>query len=82
MTVDQFNAKYVEYLEEGHYGLAFGNEEFVNQLDTMFQKFIQVPGFKFSQIKAKFGRGRFYCEGLTDEQIYSVEDLITKYCEK
>lgn len=78
MTVEQFDEKYKDYLEDGHYGLAINNEEFINWLDDKFQEFIKQPGFKFSQIKAKFGMGRFYAEGLTDEQILEVEKKITE----
>ena len=55
MTTGQFNEKYKDYLEEGHYGLAFGDEEFINWLDSKFQEFIKKPGFTYSQIKVKFG---------------------------
>jgi hypothetical protein len=77
MTIEEFNEKYENYLEEGHYGLDIGNPEFVEWLDGKFQEFIKKPGFTFSQIKAKFGMGRFYCEGLTDEEVREVEDKIT-----
>lgn len=78
MTVNQFNEKYKDYLEEGHYGLAINDAEFIDWLDNKFQGFIQRPGFTYSQIKAKFGMGRFYCEGLTRDEEYEVEDRITK----
>lgn len=77
MTIDQFNKKYENHLEDGHYGLAIGAPEFVKWLDAKFEEFIKKPDFKFSQIKAKFGYGRFYCEGLTNEEIYEVEQKIT-----
>lgn len=77
MTVEQFNEKYKGYLKEGHYGLSIYNDTFVSWLDDKFQEFIKIPGFTYSQVKAKFGYGRFYCEGLTEEQILEVEDKIT-----
>lgn len=77
MTTAEFNKKYENYLEEGHYGLDIGNPEFIEWLDGKFQEFIKKPGFKYTQIKAKFGMGRFYCEGLTDEEEREVEDKIT-----
>jgi hypothetical protein len=73
----EFDTKYLEYLEEGHYGLDVTNEEFIDWLDTKFQEFITYPNFKYSQIKFKFGQGRFYCEGLPDELVKEVEDKIT-----
>ena len=78
MTTEQFNEKYKNFLEEGHYGLAVGDEEFVKWLDGKFQEFIEHPGFTYSQIKSKFGMGRFYCEGLTNEQVIEVEQKITE----
>lgn len=78
MTATEFNTKYQDYLEKGHYGLAIDQPELTAYLDLKFQEFIQVPGFKFSQIKAKFGMGRFYCEGLTWTQIQMVEEKISQ----
>jgi hypothetical protein len=78
MTADQFNEKYKDHLEEGHYGLDFHSQNFVEWLDDKFQEFIKKPGFKYSQIKSKFGYGRFYCEGLTIEEIQEVENKISE----
>jgi hypothetical protein len=78
MTSKEFNKKYSAYLEEGHYGLDFGGPEFISWLDEKFQSFVQKPEFKYSQIKEKFGMGRFYCEGLTKEEISEVEREIYK----
>lgn len=82
MTTKEFNEKYSAYLEEGHYGLDFGVPEFVSWLDEKFQLFIQKPGFEYSQIKEKFGMGRFYCKGLTVEEIAEVEKEIEKESRK
>jgi len=60
MTSEQFNDKYKDYLEEGHYGLGIDIPEFTDWLDKKFQDFIKKPEFTYSQIKAKFGEGRFY----------------------
>jgi len=80
MTTNQFNEKYSQYLEKGHYGLAISDEEFVQWLDSKFQEFIKQPNFSYSQIKAKFGMGRFYCKGLTIEQVQEVQNKITEIC--
>jgi hypothetical protein len=77
MTTNEFNEKYKDFLEEGHYGLAINDAEFILWLDERFQTFIQKPGFSFSQIKMKFGSGRFYCEGLEMEEINEVENKIS-----
>ena len=78
MTASEFNEKYKDYLEDGHYGLDIHNSDFIEWLDNKFQQFIQKPGFSYSQIKTKFGFGRFYCEGLTNEEQFEVEDKISK----
>jgi hypothetical protein len=76
MTSDEFNEKYKDFLEEGHYGLAINDKEFIEWLDERFQTFIQKTGFSYSQIKMKFGFGRFYCEGLEYQEIKEVESKI------
>ena len=78
MTIQEFNEKYKQYLEERHYGLDVGDAEFIQWLDKRFQEFIQKPGFSYSQIKSKFGMGRFYCEGLTREETSEVELKISQ----
>lgn len=77
MNINEFNNKYKNYLEKGHYGLIVGNDDFINWLDNKFQEFIKIPNFQYSQIKEKFGKGRFYCTGLSYDQIKEVEDKIT-----
>ena len=80
MTTKEFNEKYNEYLEPCHYGLDISNPILIEWLDDKFQEFIKRPEFKYFQIKEKFGRGRFYCEGLTIDEINEVESKITKLC--
>jgi hypothetical protein len=80
MTTQEFNEKYKDYLEKGHYGLAISGEDFIKWLDEKFQKFIKYPNFKYYQIKSKFGGGRFYCEGIPDELVIEVENKIRSYC--
>lgn len=77
MTSNQFNEKYKDYLEDGHYGLGIEILELTKWLNEKFEHFILKPNFSYSQIKAKFGMGRFYCEGLTNEEVYEVEQYIT-----
>ena len=38
MTVDEFNEKYKDYLEPGHYGLAINDPDVIDYLDTQFEK--------------------------------------------
>lgn len=80
MTSQEFNEKYKNYLEDGHYGLDFDVPKFVEYLDEKFKTFITYKDFKYSQIKSKFQMGRFYCTGIPDEMVYEVEQEITKYC--
>jgi hypothetical protein len=60
MTTKEFNEKYKDYLEEGHYGLDISYPTVVKYLDTMFEGLVKIPGFKYSQIKLKFNMCRFY----------------------
>jgi hypothetical protein len=78
MTNNEFNEKYKSFLETGHYGLAITEPNFIKWLDKKFQTFIKKPGFMYSQIKSKWGYGRFYCEGLTPEEVHEVETKITQ----
>ena len=81
MTAEEFNKKWNDYLEKGHYGAeGFNNPEFLDWLDEKFETFVMFDNFSFSQIKSKFGMGRFYCEGLPIELVNEVEDKITQLC--
>ena len=61
MTINEFNQKYKDYLEEGHYGLDINIPSVIEYLDSIFDKgLVTIPGFKYSQIKLKFNMARFY----------------------
>ena len=60
MTTNEFNEKYGEYIEEGHYGLAIAIPTVIDYLDEVFEGLIKVPGFKYTKIKLKFSMCRFY----------------------
>ncbi len=61
MTTAEFNKKYEEYLEEGHYGLDIFIPSVIEYLDKeVFPGLIKIPGFKYEQIKLKFNTCRFY----------------------
>jgi len=80
MTAKEFNEKYRKYLEDQHYGAeGFDVPEFLDWLDIKFQEFIKKDNFSYSQIKSKFEMGRFYCEGLTSEEIKEVERKIEQF---
>jgi hypothetical protein len=60
-TTTEFNTKYKDVLEEGHYGLDINNKAVIKDLDALFPYLIEdLPNFKYSQIKLKFGQVRFY----------------------
>lgn len=68
MTVDDFNKKYYNYIEPGHYGLAINDKNVIEFLDKEFQKLIKhnPQSFEYSQIKLKFGTSRVYCNVSSD----------------
>ena len=59
-TADEFNEKYKEYIEEGHYGMEIGEPSILIYVDQIFNDLIKIPGFQFSQIKTKYGMARVY----------------------
>lgn len=79
MTASEFNNKYKDFLEEGYYGLSFDEPELTIKLDKKFQEFIQRPGFKYKQIKVKFGMGRFYATQVSKEESDEIEYNITNH---
>jgi hypothetical protein len=61
MTSREFNEKYKDYLEEGHYGLDINIPSVVEYLDSIFDSgLVNIAGFKYHQIKLKFNMARFY----------------------
>ena len=76
-SAQEFNNKYKDYLEEGYNGLEIDIPLLTKWLDKKFEQFIIKPNFKYSQIKAKYGMGRFYCIGLLNEEVEEVESFIT-----
>lgn len=78
MTAEEFNIKYKDYLEDGHYGLDLHNPEAVEYLDNEFQEFIKTPDFSYSQIKSKFNSFRFYNCGVSHEKTLEVEQKLKK----
>lgn len=87
MTVEEFNIKYKDYLEEGHYGLDINDNFIINYLDNQFQQLIKIDGFKYTQIKLKFNSCRFYTnlnevlKGVDHKIDSGIERYITNYFE-
>jgi len=59
-TSKEFNDKYKDYLEEGHYGIDINEPSVLAYVDQIFNDLTQIPGFQFSQIKTKYGLARVY----------------------
>ena len=59
-TNEEFNTKFKEYIEEDHYGMSIEVPAVLSYIDTVFTDLIKIPGFKYSQIKTKFGLARVY----------------------
>jgi hypothetical protein len=59
-TSKEFNEKYKEYIEEGHYGMDINEPSVLTYVDQIFNDLIKIPGFQFSQIKTKYGMARVY----------------------
>ena len=56
----EFNIKYKDYLEEGHYGMDIDIPSVITYVDQIFNDLTQIPGFKYQQIKTKYGLARVY----------------------
>lgn len=78
MTSKEFNEKYSQWLEEGHYGLAIDDEEVIKFLDKIFQDLIKIDHFSYAQIKTKFNMARFYANGVSGAMCSIIEDRINK----
>jgi hypothetical protein len=79
-TNNEFNIKYAEYIEEDHYGMAIEIPAVLSYVDTVFNDLIKIPGFKYSQIKTKFGLARVYTN--LDELLPFVGRIINQELEE
>ena len=59
-TSKEFNEKYKDYIEEGHYGMDINEPSVLAYVDQIFNDLTWIPGFKYLQIKTKFGLARVY----------------------
>ena len=59
-TNKEFNDKYKDYLEEGHYGMDIDVPAVIAYVDEIFNDLTKIPGFKYQQIKTKYGLARVY----------------------
>jgi hypothetical protein len=79
-TNEEFNTKYAEYIEEDNYGMVIGVPAVLSYIDTVFNDLIKIPGFKYSQIKTKFGLARVYTN--LDELLPFVGRIINQELEE
>lgn len=81
MTPEEFNEKYKDFLEEGHYGLTLSKPEAIEYLDREFEELIKIPGFQYSQIKSKWNYFCFYNEGVSAEKTVEIENRLKEIYE-
>ena len=79
-TNREFNAKYIDYLEEGNYGMDINIPSVITYVDQIFQDLIKIEGFKYQQIKTKFGLARVYTN--LDELLPFVGRIIQQELEE
>ena len=79
-TSKEFNDKYKDYIEEGHYGMDISEPSVLAYVDQIFNDLTQIPGFKFQQIKTKFGLARVYTN--LDELMPFVGRIINQELEE
>lgn len=83
MTTREFNEKWINYLEEGFYGLAIPLESVVKYLDDIFEnELTKDPNFRYTQIKMKFNWSCFYSNAPIEvrERIESnINKLVKEY---
>jgi hypothetical protein len=79
-TNREFNTKYIDYLEESHYGMDINIPAVIAYVDQIFQDLIKIEGFKYQQIKTKFGLARVYTN--LDELLPFVGRIIQQELEE
>ena len=57
-TNEEFNTKYIDYLEEGHWGMQIQIPAVLTYIDQIFNDLTEIPGFQYQQIKTTFGLAR------------------------
>ena len=59
-TSKEFNDKYKDYIDEEHYGMDINEPSVLAYVDQIFNDLTWIPGFKYQQIKTKYGLARVY----------------------
>lgn len=59
-TNTEFNTKFLDFLEKDHYGMSIQIPSVLTYVDQIFNDLTKIPGFKYQQIKVKFGLARVH----------------------
>lgn len=77
MTITEFNQKWSNHLEEGHYGLSIDLKEVIEFLDLNFKLLEEeYPEFTYSQIKIKWASANVYLSNASKEWADKLEEGI------
>lgn len=79
-TIEEFNQKYKDYIEEGYCGIDINEPSVLAYVDQVFNDLTWIPGFKFQEIKTKFGLARVYTN--LDELMPFVGRIINQELEE
>lgn len=79
-TSQEFNEKYKDYIDGDHYGIDINIPAVLTYVDQIFQDLIKIEGFKYQQIKTKFGLARVYTN--LDELLPFVGRIINQELEE
>jgi hypothetical protein len=79
-TCEEFNTRYAQYLDIDLDGLIIEYPSVIHYVDQIFQDLIKIEGFKYSQIKTKFGLARVYTN--LDELMPFVGRIINQELEE
>jgi hypothetical protein len=79
-TTKEFNTEYANYIETGFDGMEIGVPSVIHYINTVFKDLVKIPGFKYSQIKTKFGLPRVYTN--LDELLPFVGRIINNELEE
>lgn len=80
MTSEQFNEKWKDRLEDGHYGMSIEIPEVVRYMDREFTaEAVSNPTFTYSQIKIKYREARVYAtSGMTSTWEKGIDLLVRR----
>jgi hypothetical protein len=79
-TSQEFNEKYQDYLEKDNYGISINVPSVIEYLNNIFEDLVKIEGFKYQQIKTKFGMARVYTN--LDEKLPLIGRIIHQEIEE